>query len=177
MQPLTSRLNLPALAALACLAALVWLANWLIVSVGPVPVGFGLYAPAGVYAAAFVLVARDALHELGGRRWVAAGVLVGAALSAFLSGLLALASGAAFLVSELADWLVYSRVRARGAPLAVLASGGVGLVVDSVLFLALAFGSLAFLPGQLVGKGAATLFAAGAVWLWTKQRRGRLWAA
>lgn len=165
------RLNYPALAALASLAALVYLANWLIVTVGLVPVGLGLYAPAGVYAAALVLVARDALHEAGGRPWVLAGVAVGAALSAGLSGPLALASGAAFAVSELADWLVYSRVRRRGAPLAVLASGAVGLVVDSALFLWLAFGSLDFLAGQVVGKGWATLAAAGAVWLWTRRPR------
>ena len=35
----------------------------------------------------------------------------------------------------------------------MVASGLVGLVVDSVIFLWLAFGSLAFLPGQVVGKG------------------------
>lgn len=161
-----TRLNPPALAALLCLALLVYLANWLIVHVGPVPVGLGLVAPAGVYAAALVLVARDALHELGGRPWVLAGVALGALLSAALGGPLALASGLAFAVSELCDWLVYSRARSRGAPLAVLASGAAGLVVDSALFLWLAFGSLDFLAGQVVGKLWATVAAAALVWLW-----------
>lgn len=36
--------------------------------------------------------------------------------------------------------------------LAVLASSVVGLAVDSVLFLQLAFGDLSYLPGQIVGK-------------------------
>ena len=36
--------------------------------------------------------------------------------------------------------------------LAVLASSTVGLVVDSLVFLWLAFGSLDFLGGQIVGK-------------------------
>ena len=36
--------------------------------------------------------------------------------------------------------------------LAVLASSLIGLVVDSIVFLWLAFGSLEFLPGQIIGK-------------------------
>jgi uncharacterized PurR-regulated membrane protein YhhQ (DUF165 family) len=36
--------------------------------------------------------------------------------------------------------------------MAVVASSVVGLVVDSIVFLWLAFGSLEFLPGQVVGK-------------------------
>ena len=63
-----------------------------------------------------------------------------------------MASTAAFLVSELADFAVYTPLQARGLVLAVLASSLVGLVVDSVLFLWLAFGSLDFLAGQIVGK-------------------------
>jgi len=41
----------------------------------------------------------------------------------------------------------------------VLASNVVGLVADSVLFLYIAFGSLAFLSGQIVGKAWMTLAA------------------
>lgn len=158
------------------LIAAVYGANWLIVAVGLVPVGFGLVAPAGVYLAALALVLRDALHEVGGRPWVLVAVAVGAALSAALSGPLALASGLAFAASELADWAVYARVRSRGAPLAVLASGAVGLTVDSALFLWLAFGSLDFLAGQVVGKLWATLAAAAIVWLWGRRREAPAWS-
>ena len=43
--------------------------------------------------------------------------------------------------------------------LAVVASSLAGLVVNSVVFLSLAFGSLEFLPGQVVGKVWAVLIA------------------
>ena len=42
---------------------------------------------------------------------------------------------------------------------AVVTSSMVGLVVDSIVFLSLAFGSLEFLPGQIVGKAWAVLIA------------------
>jgi hypothetical protein len=45
----------------------------------------------------------------------------------------------------------------RRLMLAVLASSCLGLVVDSVVFLWLAFDSLEFLPGQVVGKLWAVL--------------------
>ena len=43
--------------------------------------------------------------------------------------------------------------------LAVVASSVIGLVVDSIIFLWLAFGSLDYLPGQVVGKLWAVLIA------------------
>jgi uncharacterized PurR-regulated membrane protein YhhQ (DUF165 family) len=168
------RVNWPALIALLAFAGLIYLANWMIANVGQcspggpcvLPVGFGLMAPSGVYAAALVLATRDALHETGGRRWVLAGVVLGALLSAALSGPLAVASGVAFALSELADWAVYAPLRERSRPMAVLASGLVGLVIDSALFLWLAFGSLDFIAGQVVGKLWATLAVAAFVWGW-----------
>jgi queuosine precursor transporter len=127
-------------------------ANWLIITFGVVPVGFGLMAPAGVYAAGLVFTLRDLVHERGGSWAALIAVALGALLSALISGPLALASGAAFLVSELADMAVYAPLRLRGWLRAVAASNIVGLVVDSALFLWLAFGSLGFLAGQVVGK-------------------------
>lgn len=146
-------------ALLAAYGGTVWLANWLIVTVGPVPVAPGVLAPAGVYAAGLALTLRDLVHERAGRRWALAAVLGGAALSAGLSGPLALASGAAFLVSELADLVAFDALRRRGLLWAVALSNLLGLVLDSVLFLALAFGSLAYLPGQLLGKLYMTVLA------------------
>jgi queuosine precursor transporter len=63
----------------------------------------------------------------------------------------------AFLLSELADLSVYTPLQRRRLMLAVLASGVVGLIVDSIVFLWLAFGSLDFLAGQVVGKSWAVL--------------------
>lgn len=143
----------------AAYVASVFAANWLIVHVGPVPVGFGLLAPAGVFAAGLTFTLRDLTQDGLGRWWTVVAVLVGAALSATLSGPLALASGLAFLVSELADLAVYTPLRRRHPLSAVAASNSVGLVIDSVLFLWLAFGSLAFLAGQVVGKLEMTVLA------------------
>jgi len=60
-------------------------------------------------------------------------------------------------LSELADFAVYTPLQRRGLLLAVLASSLVGLVVDSLVFLTLAFGSLDFLAGQVIGKAWAVL--------------------
>lgn len=151
--------------ALALFIAVVWLANWAIDEWGFVSVGFGLMAPAGVYFAGAAFTLRDIVHQTLGRSWVLLGIVVGAALSAGISdtGRIALASGVAFFVSELFDLAVYEPLRERGFARAVLASNAVGLVIDSVLFLSIAFGSLAFLEGQIVGKAWVTLATVAAI--------------
>lgn len=143
-------------------------ANWSITTFGLVPVGFGLIAPAGVYFAGLAFWLRDIVQDTIGKRASVAAVVVGAALSAFLSPALALASGVAFLVSELADLAVYTPLRRRNLYAAVAASNIVGLVVDSVLFLLLAFGSLDFLAGQVVGKAWMTCLALVLIVAWRK---------
>jgi len=60
------------------------------------------------------------------------------------------APGDAF--SETADLAVETPSQKMGLVAAAVAGPVVVLVVDSVVFLGLAFGSLAFLPGQIVGK-------------------------
>ena len=136
-------------------------ANWMIGHVGTpipgahvLPVGFGLQAPSGVYLAALAFVARDVLQRVGGAKAGVAAILVGAGISAFVaSAHLAFASGATFLLSETCDFLIYTPLQRRSFPLAVLASGVVGDLVDSTVFLALAGIPLAVaLPGQLLGK-------------------------
>ncbi|GAB5430453.1 MAG: hypothetical protein Devi2KO_39120 [Devosia indica] len=64
-----------------------------------------------------------------------------------------IASTAAFLVSELADMAVFTPLRRRGLLLAVFTSSIVGLFVDTLIFLQLAFGSTDLMWGQVVGKG------------------------
>jgi len=145
------------------------LANWAIERFGLVPVGFGLMAPAGVYFAGLAFTLRDLVQEGLGRTWTLVAIGAGAAVSAIVSPQLALASGIAFLLSELADFAVYTPLRRKNWLLAVGLSNTVGLVADSVLFLELAFGSLEFLPGQIVGKGWMTILAVGL--LWTVRRR------
>lgn len=137
-------------------------ANWAIGQYGTIPVGPGLLAPAGVLFAGLAFTLRDLLHRLAGRWVVLAAIVAGAALSfAVASPALAVASAAAFGVSELTDMAVYEPLRQRRWLLAVALSNMVGLVVDSALFLWLAFGSLGFFWGQVVGKGWMTLLAVG----------------
>jgi hypothetical protein len=149
----------------------IFAANWAISRFGAVPVGFGLLAPAGVYLAGLAFTLRDLTQERLGRASVVAAIVGGAVLSAVISPQFALASGVAFLVSELADLAVYTPLRERHWLGAIAASNVVGLVLDSLLFLTLAFGSLEFLTGQIVGKAWMTLLAVLLITMW---RRGRV---
>jgi uncharacterized PurR-regulated membrane protein YhhQ (DUF165 family) len=135
-------------------------ANWAVTTYGVIPVGLGLLAPAGVLFAGLAFTLRDLLHEAAGWAWTVAAIVVGTAVSVAVAGPgLALAAGAAFLASELADLAAYAPLRRRRWLTAVAASNVVGLAVDSALFLWLAFGSLAFFWGQVVGKTWMTLAA------------------
>jgi uncharacterized PurR-regulated membrane protein YhhQ (DUF165 family) len=145
-------------------------ANLLIRTVGFIPVGFGLVAPAGVLCVGLSFTLRDFVQEAYGKAWTIGCVLVGAACSALLSPALALASGGAFLASELSDLLVYTPLRRRNWLGAVALSNTVGLAVDSVLFLYLAFGSLDFLAGQVVAKGYMTLLAVAVLYVVRRRR-------
>ena len=145
-------------------------ANWAVAAFGLVPVGFGLLGPAGVYFAGLAFTLRDLTQDSLGRRWTVIAILVGALVSALVSPALALASGIAFLFSELADFAVYTPLREKHWLGAVAASNVVGLTIDSALFLWLAFGSLEFLPGQIIGKLWMTLLAVAALWLIRRRR-------
>lgn len=146
------------------------LANWMIGNVGTIcipngpcliPVAPGLMAPSGVAIVGAALVLRDAVQETFGVRVAAALVLVGAILSlAVSSPALAFASGVAFLLSETLDLAVYSRFRRRGLATAVALSGVVGAAIDTAVFSCLAFGSMSWQPGLLLGKLYATGLAA-----------------
>lgn len=155
-------------------------ANWLIGNVGTVcipqgpcliPVGFGLDAPSGVLMVGAALVLRDIVHERLGALWALGAIALGAVLSAFFaSPALVVASVAAFALAELADFAVYTPLRKRHLTAAVLASGLVGSIIDSAVFLTLAFGSLAHIEGQIVGKMWMTLAAAGVLFAMRRVR-------
>lgn len=154
-----------ATAVAAYLASIVG-ANWLTAHYGFVPIGFGLMATAGTYAAGIAFVARDAVQDTLGRRWTLAALAAGAVLSWWLaSPALAVASAVAFGLSELADMAVYSPLRRHGYVRAAVASNVVGAIVDTATFLWLAgFGLTALAAGgQLIGKAWATLAAVALV--------------
>ncbi|RKN40770.1 VUT family protein [Streptomyces hoynatensis] len=135
-------------------------ANWLVTEFGAQPVGFGQTAPAGVYMAGLALVLRDLAREAAGRAAVLAAIAAGTLLSYLLADeQLATASAIAFATAELLDFAVYEPLRRRGLATALAASNAAGAGADSLLFLWLAFGSLSFLPGQLLGKAWMTALA------------------
>ena len=137
-------------------------ANWLIghagtvcVPNGPclVPVAPRIMAPSGVLMIGLALVLRDLVQRRLGVEFGIGAIIVGAAISAGLAPpSLVVASAAAFLLSEFADFAVYTPLARRRLVVAVFTSSVVGLVVDSIVFLWLAFGSLEFLTGQIIGK-------------------------
>jgi uncharacterized PurR-regulated membrane protein YhhQ (DUF165 family) len=140
-------------------------ANWFTARYGLVPVGLGLCATAGTFAAGFTLLARDWVHDTAGRRIVLLCIGVGAAVSAVTATpQLALASATAFTLSEVADLLVYQPLRRRGFICAVLASNAVAAPIDTIVFLGLAGLPLwPAMPGQLWAKAIATAVPLAAV--------------
>jgi len=161
---------LPLMGYVACIVA----ANWAITTFGLVPVGFGLYAPAGVVFAGFTFTFRNLTQQTLGRRFGFFSIILGAAISYVITDKvtipggvlpLAVASGVSFLLSETADALVWTKLRERDWWMRAMGLGDLaGQVIDSAIFLALALGSLELLLGQVVGKQwtiwAAMLFMA-----------------
>jgi len=138
------------------------LANWMVGHLGTVcppqgpcllPVAPGVMAPSGVLMIGAALVLRDLVQRRLGIEFGVGAIVVGALISAAIAPpALVIASAAAFLLSEFADFAVYTPLARRRLVLAVVASSSAGLVVDSIVFLWLAFGSLDFLFGQIIGK-------------------------
>jgi uncharacterized PurR-regulated membrane protein YhhQ (DUF165 family) len=147
----------------------------------------GLAAPGGTYAVGVALALVEVAHRTAGSRregWrnaqvmIASGFLASGVLAAYVAivdaneaafpgqqfGVLAstwrivLASLAAFAVSESLDNVLGAWLRDRIPDWArVLSTNPVSAPVDSVVFLAAAFGSLALVEGQIVAKLGATV--------------------
>jgi uncharacterized PurR-regulated membrane protein YhhQ (DUF165 family) len=144
-------------------------ANWFVQHVGTQPfpggphtiaVGFGQRAPSGVLWVGLAFTVRDAVQSTLGRWWTVLAIIGGALLSYAVAPSLAWASACAFLLSEALDFAVYTPlVDRRRVVLAVLLSNTVGLLLDTFVFLWLAFHSLNFWQGQVIGKAWMTLLA------------------
>lgn len=174
------------LAWIVVFAGSIVLSNWALLHIGAsgapgaprtIPLGFGLDAPSGVLFAGAILTLRDLIHERIGTTGTLVVIAASAPIVAVTSNPgLALASAATFLAAEVADLVVYRRVRARGRVLAVLSSNVVSSIVDSVLFLALAFGAAAVLHGAVamtVGKLAASVLTLALLAFVARVVRGR----
>jgi len=152
----------------AYLAAIV-AANWIV----------SVWGPAASILTAFVLIGlivttRDRLHDAWGghlKRNMGLLILGGSGISLLLGGgvtRIALASGAAFLVSESVDAALYHFLRKRGWYERVNGSNAASSLVDSVLFPWLAFGGL--MPLITLGQWGAKTFG-GAIWSWMLRPR------
>lgn len=182
MRNLNTRRRIEGAVFLVAFACTIPLANWLIGNVGTVcvpdgpcliPVAPGILAPSGVLAIGAALVLRDLVQRRLGLVWSFAAIAIGAVLSVFFaSPALVVASTVAFALSETADLLVYTPLQRRGLVLAATASSVVGLFIDSIVFLTLAFGSLDLLPGQVIGKLWMVLAALPLLaWIRSRDRR------
>ncbi len=134
-------------AALGLYVGAIVLANYLIVHGMPgatatpfhtytLPTLFGLVCPAGTYMAAVTFPLRDVVQRGGGRLLGIVAILLAALVSWWVSNpTIAVASGGTFLISESLDFAVYTPLQRRWFVPAVVASGIVAAVVDSLVFL------------------------------------------
>ena len=167
---------------LAAFSATVLGANWALLEYGIVPIGFGLDAPASAYFVGLAFTFRDGLRERLGFKGALVAIAIGGILSYVLEvrtggeflARIALASITSFTISELSDAIVYERIRQRSRLIGIMVSNTVGVIVDSAVFLSLAFGSLEFLTGQVVGKSYMTLFVVVMIVAYRQWRRVRL---
>lgn len=168
-------LRWPSVMAFICFLFTGPISNWLIQNVGTtcipdgpclIPVFPGVTAPSGVLMVGFALVLRDVVHRDLGAYWALTAIVAGSLLSAaFSPAPLLIASTAAFLLSEIADFAVFAPLRRRGFFVAAFLSSIAGLVVDSIVFLTLAFGSLDYLSGQILGKAWMVIGTLLVIWL------------
>ncbi len=159
---LHSRVRLFGVATLTAFIATVPLSNWLIANVGTtcvpdgpclLPVWPGIAAPSGVLMAGVALVLRDLVHEQLGWIWVLAAIVIGAAIAAAITDpTIAAASLAAFLAAELVDMAIFVGLRRHGFVIAAICSSLVGIVLDSSIFVRIAFGNQDYVIGQIIGK-------------------------
>lgn len=140
-------------------------ANWALVTFGIIPIGFGLLAPAGVLFAGLTFTFRNLTQQTMGRRYGFLAIAAGAVLSYVISSgdtipgghvPVAVASGLTFALSESADALVWTNLRGKGYWTGAMVAGDItGQVIDSIIFIVLAFGAPmlgVLLLGQIVGK-------------------------
>lgn len=146
--------------------ALIVAVNYGFTVVPLVPLPDGTLWPPMSLAVGFIFVVRDfAQREIGHKVLLA--MLIGAALSYVMAApYVALASAAAFLVSETVDWLIYSVTR-RSLSSRILYSSLLATPLDSAVFLA---GIGAFSPLGIVTMTASKLLGAVVVW-WLIRRR------
>lgn len=144
--------------------------NWAINNIGrdhgphaphTIPIGWGLQAPSGVLLIGLMFAVRDSLHERVGIKGTLLLIAAASAVSAVVAPpALAVASGLTMLVAEATDALVYQQLRTRGRLTAATVSNLASSLLDSALFLIVAFGAATAIDRTLalfIGKFEASL--------------------
>lgn len=128
---------------LALFMASIPFANWYLDRHGFWDLGALGHIPSAVWVVGIAFVLRDLAQITLGRWWTWVAIVVGAVLSWWLATpTIAVASAAAFLWSESTDALIFTPLANRGRfLLGVTLSGYAASVVDSALFVRLAFHS------------------------------------
>jgi hypothetical protein len=131
--------------ALAGFLASIPFANWWLEHFGFWNAPFLGPLPSALWVVAISFVLRDLVQITLGRTFAWAAIAVGTILSWWLaSPALAVASGAAFLISESTDAAIFTPLANRGRfLLGVTVSGYAAGFIDSAVFLRIAFGSWA----------------------------------
>jgi len=145
---------------------LIVLVNWLFSVVPLVEMGGGDKWPPVALIVGLVFVARDFAQRAIGH-WVLAAMLIAAVLSYYMANpFVAYASVAAFAISEVADWLIYSFTK-RPLSQRILFSSALATPIDSVVFL----GILGILSAPAVlAMIASKMVGALLVWYLVRQR-------
>jgi uncharacterized PurR-regulated membrane protein YhhQ (DUF165 family) len=116
--------------------ALIVLVNWAFVVIPPIQLPGGVIWPPMTVVVGLIFVVRDfAQREIG--HYVLGAMGIGVLLSYFMAGPdVAMASATAFLISELADWAVYSFTK---LPLSqrVIWSSVISTPIDTFVFLSM----------------------------------------
>ena len=155
MPPLSDIMRPTALFCTALYIGLIVLVNWLFTVVPLVDMGGGEMWPPVALIVGLIFIVRDFAQRVVGH-WVLAAMLIAAILSYFLADpFVAYASVAAFAISELADWLVYSFTK-RPFAQRILLSSVLATPIDTVVFLGImgwlsAPAVLAMTASKLVG--------------------------
>lgn len=125
-----------------------------------------LHIPGGSFAAGLAFTFRNLLQDAYGRAAVLGAIAAGTGVAWLIaSPRIATASMFAFAASECTAFVVYTVLRHRSRLVAVGLANTAGLLVDSALFVSVAFATWTALPGQIAGKSATTLLALGVQFL------------
>lgn len=135
--------------------------------VPPIDLGFGVFSPIALLVGV-VFIIRDYAQRSVGQWMMLVYMGIGLCLTYLLvDPFLALASAAAFFISEMVDWLVFSYTGADFKR-RVVVSNAVSLPVDSLVFLATAG---FFTPATFIIMTLSKLVATILIWMYWKDER------